>query len=202
MPPFVDYYFTPQSPWTYLGHERFAAIAKAGGATVRVRPVDFGAVFPVSGGLPLGKRAPQRQAYRLVEMARFSQHLGLPMNVKPRFFPVSGDDASKLIIAVDMQDGVDAAMQVCGAVFAAVWVQERNIADPKVLSAIAAECGLSAQRVEQSQRQDVQERYEAYTQEAIDAQVFGAPTYVIDGELFWGQDRLHFVEQALQRKTN
>src|SRR3954471_13114173 len=132
----IDYYFATMSPWTYLGHERFAAIAKAAGATVRVRPVDFGAVFPVSGGLPLGKRAPQRQAYRLVEMARFSQHLGLPMNVKPRFFPVSGDDASKLIIAVDMQDGVDAAMQVCSAIFAAVWVQERNIADPKVLSAI------------------------------------------------------------------
>lgn len=198
----VDYYFTPQSPWTYLGHARFATIAKAAGATVRVRPVDFGAVFPVSGGLPLGKRAPQRQAYRLVEMARFSQHLGLPMNVKPRFFPVSGDDASKLIIAVDMQDGVDAAMQVCSAIFAAVWVQERNIADPKVLAAIAVECGLSSQRVEQSQRQDVQERYEAFTQEAIDAQVFGAPTYAIDGELFWGQDRLHFVELALQGKPH
>lgn len=169
---------------------------------MRVRPVDFGAVFPVSGGLPLGKRAPQRQAYRLVEMARFSQHLGVPMNVKPRFFPVSGDDASKLIIAVDMQDGVDAAMQISGAIFAAVWVQERNIADPKVLSAIAVECGLPSQRVEQSQRQDVQERYEAFTREAIDAQVFGAPTYAIDGELFWGQDRLHFVELALQGHTH
>ncbi|MGJ7493241.1 2-hydroxychromene-2-carboxylate isomerase [Variovorax sp. ZT4R33] len=202
MPRTVDYYFTPQSPWTYLGHARFAAIAQAAGATVRVRPVDFGAVFPVSGGLPLGKRAPQRQAYRLVEMARFSQHLGLPMNVKPRFFPVAGDDASKLIIAVDMQDGADAAMQVCGAIFTAVWVQERNIADPKVLSAIAVECGLPSQRVEQSQSQAVQERYEAYTQEAIDAQVFGAPTYVIDGELFWGQDRLHFVERVLQSKPH
>ncbi|HEY9224741.1 MAG TPA: 2-hydroxychromene-2-carboxylate isomerase [Variovorax sp.] len=202
MPRTVDYYFTPQSPWTYLGHDRFAAIAKAAGATVRVRPVDFGAVFPASGGLPLGKRAPQRQAYRLVEMARFSRHLGLPMNVKPRFFPVAGDDASKLIIAVDMHDGVDAAMRVCAAIFAAVWVQERNIADPKVLEAIAVECGLPAQRVEQSQRQAVQERYESYTQEAIDAQVFGAPTYVIDGELFWGQDRLHFVEHALQNKSN
>ncbi|RYY67667.1 MAG: 2-hydroxychromene-2-carboxylate isomerase, partial [Comamonadaceae bacterium] len=76
--------------------------------------------------------------------------------------------------------------------------QERNIADPKVLSAIAAECGLPAQRLEQSQSQAVQETYESYTQQAIDAQVFGAPTYVIDGELFWGQDRLAFVERALQ----
>ena len=198
MPRTVDYYFTPQSPWTYLGHARFAAIAQAAGAAVRVRPVDFGAVFPVSGGLPLGKRAPQRQAYRLVEMARFSEHLGLPMNVKPRFFPVAGDDASKLIIAVDMQDGVDAAMQVCSAIFAAVWVQERNIADPKVLDALVAECGLSPRRGEQAQSQAVQERYESYTQDAIAAGVFGAPSYVLDGEIFWGQDRLDFLERALK----
>jgi 2-hydroxychromene-2-carboxylate isomerase len=195
----IDYYFTPQSPWTYLGHARFAAIAEAAGATVRVRPVDFGAVFPVSGGLPLGKRAPQRQAYRLVELARFSQHLGLPLIPKPKFFPVSGDDAARLIIAVDQHDGVDAAMKMCATLFAAVWVNERNIADPKHLEAMVAECGLPAQRIEQSQSQAVQERYEQYTQEAIDAGVFGAPSYVIDGEIFWGQDRLDFVAAALQK---
>lgn len=193
----IDYYFTPQSPWTYLGHARLAEIARAAGATVRVRPVDFGAVFPVSGGLPLGKRAPQRQAYRLVELARFSRHLGLPINVKPRFFPVAGDDAAKLIVAVDMNDGADRAMQVTAAVFAAVWVQERNIADPALLETLAAECGLPPQRITQSQSQAVQERYEDYTQQAIDAQVFGAPSYVMDGEIFWGQDRLAFVERAL-----
>ena len=193
----VDYYFAPQSPWTYLGHSRFAEIAAATGATVRVRPIDLGSVFPVSGGLPLGKRAPQRQAYRLVEMERFSRHLGIPMNVKPRFFPVAGDDAAKLIIAVDLHDGTEAAMRVSAAVFAAVWSQERNIADPAVLEALAAECGLSPKRMAQSQSQAVQERYEGYTQQAIDAQVFGAPSYVVEGESFWGQDRLGFVERTL-----
>ncbi len=195
----VDYYFTPQSPWTYLGHARFAALAKAAGATVRVRPIDFGAVFPVSGGLPLGKRAPQRQAYRLVEMERFSRQLDVELNLKPKFFPVSSDDAARLIIAVDMHDGAEAAMRLCAAIFAAVWVQERNIADPAVLEALVVECGLPAKRAEQSHSQAVQERYEADTQEAIAAGVFGAPSYVIDGEIFWGQDRLDFVERALQR---
>ncbi|OUM04163.1 2-hydroxychromene-2-carboxylate isomerase [Variovorax sp. JS1663] len=195
----VDYYFTPQSPWTYLGHARFTALAKAAGATVRLRPVDFGAIFPVSGGLPLGKRAPQRQAYRLVELARFSQHLDLPLNPKPKFFPVVGDDAAKLIIAVDLNDGTEAALKLCGAIFAAVWVQERNIADPKVLEALTAECGLPAKRIEQSLSQAVQERYEDYTQQAIDAKVFGAPSYVIGGEIFWGQDRLDFVARALKQ---
>lgn len=195
----VDYYFTPQSPWTYLGHARFAALVKAAGATVRVRPIDFGAVFPVSGGLPLGKRAPQRQAYRLVEMARFSKQLDVELNPKPKFFPVASDDASRLIIAVDMHDDADAAMRLCGAIFAAVWVQERNIADPAVLEALVGECGLPAKRFEQSHSQAVQERYEADTKEAIDTGVFGAPSYVIDGEIFWGQDRLDFVERALRR---
>ena len=197
MPRTIDYFFTPQSPWTYLGHARFVAMARAAGATVRLRPVDFGAVFPVSGGLPLGKRAPQRQAYRLIEMARFSRHLGLPINLKPKFFPVSGDDGAKFLIAIDLHDGTETALRVGSAVFAAVWLQERNIADPAVLEALAVECGLPAKRVEQSQSQAVQERYEAYTQQAIDAQVFGAPTYVVGGELFWGQDRLDFVERAL-----
>ncbi|MEJ7688474.1 MAG: 2-hydroxychromene-2-carboxylate isomerase [Variovorax sp.] len=196
----VDYYFTPQSPWTYLGHARFAAIVKRTGASVRIRPVDFGAVFPVSGGLPLGKRAPQRQAYRLVELARFSRHLDIPLNPSPKFFPVGGDDAAKLIIAVDLHDGTEAAMKLCGAVFASVWVGERNIADPAMLEKLVAERGLPAKRMEQSLSQTVQERYEEYTQQAIDAKVFGAPSYVIGGEIFWGQDRLEFVERALKQQ--
>lgn len=198
----IDYYFTPQSPWTYLGHGRFQAIAKAAGATVRVRPVDLGAVYPVSGGLPLGKRAPQRQAYRLRELARFSEHLGLPLNPTPKFFPVAADDAAKLIIAVDLHDGTEAALGLSADIFAAVWVHERNIGDPKVLEAIAAERGLSSRRIEQSQSQRVQELYEDYTQQAIDANIFGAPSYVIDGEIFWGQDRLDFVERTLARQPS
>ena len=194
----VDYYFTPQSPWAYLGHERFAHIARAAGAALRVLPIDLGGkVFPISGGLPLGQRAPQRQAYRLLELRRYSDYQGLALNVKPKYFPVSGDDASRLIIAVDLHDGVDAAMKISGAIFRAVWVQERHIADEKSLAQLLQECGLAAERLEQSYSQAVQERYEANTQQAIAAGVFGAPTYVIDGELFWGQDRLDFVERKL-----
>ncbi|MBS4038870.1 MAG: 2-hydroxychromene-2-carboxylate isomerase, partial [Hydrogenophaga sp.] len=66
MRPTVDYFLAPQSPWTYLGHARFVSMARDAGATIRLRPMDLGRVFPVSGGLPLPKRAPQRQAYRLV----------------------------------------------------------------------------------------------------------------------------------------
>ncbi len=194
----VDYYLAPQSPWTYLGHQRFVQIAKTAGATVRVMPMDLGQVFPISGGLPLGKRAPQRQAYRLVEMARFSKALNLPMNLHPKFFPVAGDPAAKLIIAVDMHHGTDAALAITGAVLAAVWHEERDIADAATLAALLSEQHLDAACLALSNTPEVQDRYNSYTQRAIDAQVFGAPTYLVDGEMFWGQDRLDFVATALK----
>ena len=194
----VDYYFAPQSPWAYLGHQRFHNILKKSGAAVRVMPFDLGGkVFPISGGLPLGQRAPQRQAYRLTELARFSKWLGAPLHLKPTFFPVSGDDAAKLIIAVDMAVGADAAMNISGAILSAVWSQQRNIADEKTLVELLHEQHLPAACLEQTYSQAVHERYESYTQMAIDAGVFGAPSYVLDGEIFWGQDRLDFVERAL-----
>jgi carboxymethylenebutenolidase len=194
----IDYYFSPQSPWTYLGHERFAAIARAAGARINVLPVDLGRVFPVSGGLPLAKRAPQRQAYRLVELKRFSEFLGRPLVLQPRYFPVSADDAAKLIIAVDQADGAEAAMRIAGIVLRGVWAEQRNIADPAVLQAMLVEAGLASRRLDDSQSQSVHDRYADDSQRAIDAGVFGAPTYVVAGEMFWGQDRLDFLERRLQ----
>ena len=196
----VDYYFAPNSPWTYLGHERFSQIAKAASASVNVLPVDLGGkVFPVSGGLPLAKRAPQRQAYRLVELKRFSEFLGQPIVLQPKYFPVNADDAAKLIIAVDMQDGSDAAMRIAGRIQRGGWVAERHRADARDLATIVAEEGLPARRLDDSMSQAVHVRYERDTQRAIDAGVFGAPSYVVDGELFWGQDRLDFLQRRLAR---
>ena len=194
----VDYYFAPQSPWAYLGHQRFQNSLKKSSASVRVMPIDLGGkVFPISGGLPLGQRAPQRQAYRLTELARFSKWLGAPLHLKPTFFPVSGDDAAKLIIAVDMAAGANAAMAITGAILSAVWSQQRNIADEKTLVELLKEQNLPASCLEQAYSQATQERYETYTQMAIDTGVFGAPSYVVNGEIFWGQDRLDFVERVL-----
>ena len=200
MPLTVDYYFAPQSPYAYLGHQRFSELIHVAGAQVNVLPIDLGGkVFPISGGLPLAKRAPQRQAYRLVELKRFSEFLGQPLNLAPKFFPVPGDEAAKLIIAVDRQDGTAAALALTGAILRGVWVQQRNIADANDLAKILGEQNLPERRLDDSHARAVQERYEAYTQAAIDTGVFGAPSYVIDGEIFWGQDRLDFVQRRLAR---
>lgn len=193
----VDYYLAPQSPWTYLGHERLATLLRETGSAVRVLPMDLGRIFPLSGGLPLQKRAPQRQAYRLLELRRFSEALALPLNLEPRFFPVDGNPAARLITAVAHHDGDAAAMRLTGAVLAAVWVQERDIADAGTLATLLAETGLDAARLAQSTQAEVLARYEAQTQAAIDLGLFGSPSYVIGGELFWGQDRLDFVARRL-----
>jgi carboxymethylenebutenolidase len=194
----IDYYFAPQSPWTYLGHARLTKIARAAQADVRVLPADFGQVFAASGGLPLPKRAPQRQAYRLLELARFRHHLQLPLTVQPRFFPVAADPSARLIVAVGLHDDMAAAMRLSGAVFAAVWAQERDIASSEVLAELLAECSLPAQRLDQSFDASVQAVYEANTRAALDAGVFGAPSYCVEGEIFWGQDRLDFLARKLR----
>ena len=193
----VDYYIAAVSPYVYLGHDRFVALAFKHGATIAVKPINLGEVFPVSGGLPLAKRAPQRQAYRLLELRRWSQFLGKPMHVEPKYFPVSGDLATNVILAA-LDDGAASALALVGAYGRAVWEQQRNIADPAVVEAIAGECGLpGAALVTRGQAPQIAARYAAFTQEAIGRGVFGAPTYVYRDELFWGQDRLDFLDRAL-----
>lgn len=195
----IDYYFATISPWTYLGHARLASLVAEHHATVHVKPMNLGDVFPVSGGLPLAKRAPQRQAYRLVELERYAKFLDVPLNLHPKFFPANGDLAAKWIIAANEVSGAQ-AMALTGAVGRALWHEERDIADPETLAVVAHGIGLDAQSLSDRASTDtIAERYAANTKEAIDRGVFGAPSYVVDGEIFWGQDRLDFVARKLAK---
>ena len=182
----VDYYMSPSSPWTYLGHERFAQIAKRHGARVQVKPVDFGVIFPQSGGLPLPKRAPQRQAYRLVELKRWKEHLGVPLVVQPKHFPVNANPAAHLICAAP----ADERMALAGELLAALWKDDRDLADPETLRSIGAKHGVA---------KGDEATYKVFTDEALQRGVFGAPSYVYRDEIFWGQDRLEFLERALAK---
>jgi 2-hydroxychromene-2-carboxylate isomerase len=192
----IDYYFTPASPWTYFGHQRFLAMAKQHGASIAYKPVDYGKVFPVSGGLPLAKRPPQRQAYRLVELERWRKFLGVPLNLQPKFFPTPTDLASKLILASGAAKADTGSL--AGAVMRACWAEDRNIADADTLAAICGECGLDGKALlAAAQGPEMGDRFEQLTQEAIERQVFGAPTYIFKNEPYWGQDRLDFLERSL-----
>lgn len=186
----IDYYLSPSSPWTYLGHARLAEIASRHGAAINVKPVDYAVVFPVSGGLPLGKRAPQRQAYRLAELARWREHLRLPLVIEPKFFPVDGTQGAHLICGASAKK----RMAVAGDLLAAVWEREESVSDAGTLATIAARHGIADIGTALEAGKAV---YAANTQEALARAVFGAPTYAYKDELFWGQDRLDFLERAL-----
>ncbi|HEX7811003.1 MAG TPA: 2-hydroxychromene-2-carboxylate isomerase [Burkholderiales bacterium] len=193
----VDYYFSPMSPWTYLGHSRFADIAKRHGAAINVKPVDYGEIFPVSGGLPVAKRAPQRQAYRFAELRRWQKFLGVPLTLEPKFFPYDSSLAARLIIAAD-GIGAGTAMRLAGAILKACWAEDRNMADETELAKVSREQGLEPRElIAAAKSGEGQKRFDALTEEAIGLQVFGAPTYVYEGELYWGQDRLDFLDRAL-----
>ncbi len=192
----VDYYVSLNSPWTYLGSARFDAMVKKHGATVTIWPVDFGSVFAVSGGLPLPKRAPQRQAYRMMELKRWRDHLGVKITLEPKFFPANEVPAAKCVIALREQGRMADAIKLAHAVLTGLWVEEKNTGDPATLKSIIASCGLDADAVMKA-GEDMTDKREAYTKHAISQGVFGAPSFVIDGEIFWGQDRLDFVERKL-----
>jgi 2-hydroxychromene-2-carboxylate isomerase len=193
----IDYYFSPVSPWTYLGHGRFTEIARRHGATIAPKPVDYGRIFPLSGGLPVAKRPAQRQAYRLVELARWRDYLKVPMNIQPKYFPYDTRLATLTIIAAG---DPDKAMKLAGAFLRGCWAEEKNMADEAEVAAVVRGAGLNSDALlKQANASETAARYETFTDEAIARQVFGAPTYAYQDELFWGQDRLEFLERALAR---
>lgn len=192
----IDYYLSLVSPWTYLGASRLEKIAREKNAEIRVKPMSLAIIFPQSGGLPLPKRAPQRQAYRLVELERWSKYLGEPINLHPKFFPNDEKPAAYCVIALGEAGGD--SLKLAHAVLRAVWVEERDISDEATLAKILEETGNDAAAVLSAAKDPaVAKRYEDLSQEALEAGVFGSPSYVVDGELFWGQDRLDFLERAL-----
>jgi 2-hydroxychromene-2-carboxylate isomerase len=194
----IEYFYTHASPWTYLGSVRIHEIAKAAGATITYRPVNLGKIFPLSGGLPLGKRAEQRKRYRMFELKRWRDHLGVDITLEPAFFPVDDTNGNRMVIAADKQ-GLDTG-KLSNAILRAVWAEEKNIADEDTLIAVANAQGMDGTALLTAGKSDeIGDIYDAFTQEGIDRQVFGAPTYIYKDEPFWGQDRLDFVKRALAR---
>lgn len=198
MTPTIDYFFTCVSPWSYLGHDLFVDLARRHGASIRYRPVNLAVVFPETGGLPLAKRAPARQRYRLVELRRWREKRGLPLNLQPAHFPTDATLADRAVLAIAAAGGDPA--DFLRRVFRAVWAHDRDIADAHVLEGLLADAGHDARAMLAAARsEDITAAYAANAREAIDRSVFGAPTYVLNGEPFWGQDRLDLLADALEQ---
>lgn len=183
MPATIDYYFAPISPFTYLAGDELEANAPA---QIRYHPVDLPLLFSETGGIPLGQRSKQRLDYRMAELHRIAAKRGVEINFNPAHFPVNPTPASQLLLAA-REAGEDVGV-LLRALLAAVWREERDISDQDTLRAILAEQSLPPQLLEQSTT--LHEQLQEETHKAAAAGVFGVPFYIVNGEPFWGQDRL------------
>jgi 2-hydroxychromene-2-carboxylate isomerase len=196
----IDYYVWLSSDWAYLGGLRFVQLAARHGLKINHIPMRMQDVYAGSGGLVLANRSWQRQAYRITELKRWRSRLGIPVNIEPKFFPADVDLASCIVIA-GQHRGLPVANLV-NAVMRALWAEDQNVSDAAVLVALAERCGLNGPALlEAAAAQIVREEYRSNTARALAAGVFGSPFYVFAGELFWGQDRLDMLEEAIVRSV-
>ncbi|MFG1480204.1 2-hydroxychromene-2-carboxylate isomerase [Xanthobacter sp. V4C-4] len=192
----IDYYFSTISPWSFIGHAPFMAVAARHGAEVAYHPVSLGPVFAETGGLPLGQRAPQRQRYRILELQRWRVKRGIDFHIHPAFWPFDPTLADQTVIAA-LQSGyrVDSLLP---ALFAAAWQLQQNLGDPAIIAAAADAAGLpGAELLDAATGETAIAAYLDNRAKAVAADVFGAPAYVLDGEVFWGQDRIELLDDAL-----
>lgn len=199
MPVTIDYYISLNSPWTYMGSALSAEIAGRNGAVINVKPAKFGPIFDKTGGLPLPKRSPERRAYRLMELKRWREVRNIPLILQPKNSPSDDAAATRLVIAAKLQ-GKD-AHRLATEFGRAIWERDEPLGDPEVMAAAAKRAGIdiAALRAGAPPDAELDQLYDQYTQEALAAGVFGAPSFVLpSGEIFWGQDRLEMLERALK----
>ncbi|MDA1330868.1 MAG: 2-hydroxychromene-2-carboxylate isomerase [Proteobacteria bacterium] len=196
----IDYFFSPPSPWTYLGHERLYALATEHRAVINVFPFDVPKLFAATGGVAVAQRSTQRQNYRISELKRWKSFLQSPIIIRPEYFPYNATLVSLIVVAVVNAYGSDKAMEVSLSLMKGCWVENRNMASPDEVRTSLENCGLNGDELLGLAANDQSAKdLERNTQYAIDSGVFGAPTYIIGGELFWGQDRLDFVKRSLKK---
>lgn len=199
----VDYYFSLTSPWSYLGHERLLKIIADTGATVTPYEVSFRkTIFSKTGGLPVHKRAPQRQAYRLQELARWRDYLGVELNVHPRHWPNDETMAANMVVVLRETVSTGAALKFAGLIMRGVWAEDKDITDPDTLIKIGSVAGIDASAImREADNPEWAALRQSDTDTAIDKGVFGAPSYCVQEQIYWGQDRLDFVDRHLRNHT-
>jgi 2-hydroxychromene-2-carboxylate isomerase len=193
----VDYYFSMHSPWAYIGHAPFMEVVRRHGVNVTYKPISLSDVFAKTGGVPVGKRHPARLRYRILELQRWREKRGLKFNLHPKFWPFAAETADRFAVAVAVA-GYDPDPFLRRA-FAAVWEEAHNLADDATLIKLAnAEKLPGAELLSEAKREQTKAKYEQNTADAMAIEVIGSPSYVLNGEVFWGQDRLDLLDDALR----
>ncbi|KQT54384.1 hypothetical protein ASG43_01895 [Aureimonas sp. Leaf454] len=194
--PAIDYYFTSISPFTYLGHEEIRSVAGRHNATLLPKPIDLKVLWSVTGNLPLAQRPALRQDYRIIDLKRIAERRGLPINVRPRHFPADGTFADLATVAL-VQMGQN-PLDFMEMVFSGVWVRNEDIADRVQIESYLERLGLPAADVlDLAQAPESAIIRKANSDAALAALIPGSPGYVLNGEPFFGQDRIDDLEHAL-----
>ena len=184
----IDYFTFPLSPFAYLAGTRLEEVAQQHGATVTYKPFGLIKVFEATGTLPVPQRHPSRQAHRLQELARVAKFNEMPINLKPAHWPTNPVPAMSALIAAQEAGGGDLG-GLCHGFLRACWAEEKDIADDAVVGALLEAYGF-ASSLTMSGMLSGSETIERNTNEALERGVFGAPSYLVDDQVFWGQDRL------------
>ena len=192
----IEYYLSVVSPWSYLGHRRFCDIARENSAEILYLPIDSSILFAKTGGLALKDRSPQRKRYRMQELRRWRSRLELELNLEPQYFPTDSNLASRVIIGA-IEAGHDVA-ELAYQLMRAVWVREEDVSETSVVvGAIERSGGSVDDLLAAANHSNVQDIIIENSEQAVSKGVFGVPSYVVGEEVFWGQDRLEFLDLFL-----
>ena len=184
------------SPWAYLGSQRFYALKKKYNFKIIHNPLDHRKLFSITGGVPLAKRSKQRKEYRIMELERWKEILETPLNINPKYFPPSDIIIpSCMILALENEESQNHLAQ---KFLEYVWVKDKDLGNKLHIIEACKECNLEAEELFNSYIKFV-EKFESLAEKAADINVFGSPSYVIDSEVFWGQDRLELLERKLKK---
>lgn len=192
----IDYYFAIYSPWSYLGHKALVEIAVRHKARINYKPTPLPALFAETGGQTLPQRHVSRQNYRWVELRRWREKRGVVLNLKPKYWPYQSSLADRCVIALneiqhDPNTYVTLAYKAC-------WEKDLNLGEEVFVSSLLTASGLNAAAIiARANTPEVEATYARNKDEAVAAGVFGGPSYVVDGEVFWGQDRLDLLDDML-----
>jgi len=191
----VEFFFDLGSPASYLAHTQLPELCRETGATLVYRPMLLGGVFQATGNASPAM-IPAKGRYMIRDLARFAERYGVPMRFNPHF-PINTLTLMRLLVAVQLHQPERFAEAV-RVLFQAIWVDGVNMGDPAKVAGVLAAAGFDAAALQtQIAEPQVKDALKATTEEAVKRGVFGAPTCFVGEEMFFGQDRLDFVREAL-----
>ncbi len=193
----IDYYFATPSPWAYLATPRIIELKNKYNVEINWKPADLMEIFAIHGVANVKDRPKPVQLNRLTELGRWSKFLNMPLNIQPKYFPVDPTLSHKVIILAQKNN-----IDIKNLIFSfqrAVWADEKDISDENVIIEICKNNNFESNSIiTDANSEEIQGEFKKNTEEALSRNVWGSPTFIFNNELFWGQDRIEFLERAIQ----